>query len=174
MPGKSSGGNLQVSVEIPKKIRLTRDRLSQVQKRLGCQRRVERLRRNHTFCVPGCESVGVEFEKVHAMTRHAPTVFDGRLDDPSGTVQGMRVRALLQVATWLFGRPGTLYDLLDLVNAQHFLESREKIHPRSSSWPTLEGFCRYLREPVPVEFTLNGHRKNFAKPKFRKLKYPFS
>jgi TatD DNase family protein len=154
MPGTSSGGNLRVSVEIPKKIRLTRDSLSQVQKRLECQRRVERLRRNHTCCVPGCDSVGVEFEKVHAMTRHVPTVFDGRLADPSDIVQGMRVRALLQVATWLLGRPGTLHDLLDLVNAQHFLESRETTHPRSSSWSTLEGFCRYLREPVPAEFTL--------------------
>ncbi|KAH3834784.1 hypothetical protein DPMN_108119 [Dreissena polymorpha] len=67
------------------------------------------------------------------MTRHVPTVLDGRLADASGTVQGMRVREMLQVATWLLGRPGTLHDLLDLVNDQHFLESCETIHTRSPS-----------------------------------------
>ncbi|KAH3780110.1 hypothetical protein DPMN_157920 [Dreissena polymorpha] len=47
-----------------------------------------------------------------------------------------------------------LHDLLDLVNAEHCLESYETVRPRSSSWLPLEGFCRYLKEPVPAEFTL--------------------
>ncbi|KAH3780111.1 hypothetical protein DPMN_157921 [Dreissena polymorpha] len=61
IPGASSGGTLQVSVKVPYKIRLTKDSLSQVQKRLESQRQVERHSNNRTCCVPDCDSVGVEW-----------------------------------------------------------------------------------------------------------------
>ncbi|KAH3716154.1 hypothetical protein DPMN_058873 [Dreissena polymorpha] len=56
-----------------------RDSLSQIQKSLESQRQVDKCTRNHTCRVPGCDSVGVKFEKVHA-----PTVYDRQLADPSG------------------------------------------------------------------------------------------
>ena len=71
-----------------------------------------------------CWIVGCVFPttqiKVHSFNDHLPRIFDERIvitDDVNKT----RMRGLMQVTTWVLGKPRNLDDLLKFVNMQHLL-----------------------------------------------------
>ena len=67
-----------------------------------------------------CLIVGCDFPttqiKVHSFNDYLPRIFDERIDDITDDVNKTRMRALMQVTTWVLGKPGNLDDLLKFVN----------------------------------------------------------
>lgn len=148
----STQESLKISVVVPeKKRKMTRD-LSPPKR---SAQRMARRKRNATCCVPGCTDEGVVYQKVHALTCHIPAIFDSRIQNPDEKVQNMRAQALIQVATWLLGRPGSLQELVHLVDMQHCLDGYEPVTPASPMWLCMTTFCKYLGHSVPRKFTLS-------------------
>jgi len=143
----SSSRDLTISIQhsCPKKVRLWKDNLEEVRKSLEHQKAAgKRLK----FCwIFGCTE-GAMNRRVHTMTRHVPMIQDNLL------VQAMRLRALRQVSTWLHGRPASLDELLELVNAQRIIvpqaiEQGDEYHNKMMK------FCHHAKLPAPECFTLN-------------------
>lgn len=60
--------------------------------------------------VPGCAE-NYSYAKIHTFRFQVPGIFSENLSPTSETTQSERKRSLLQAATWLLRRPGTLQDL---------------------------------------------------------------
>jgi len=147
----SSSRNLTISVQqqhsSPKKVRLCKDNLEEVRKTLEHQKTAgKRLK----FCwIPGCTEVATN-RRVHTMTRHVPAIFDIRVRADQ-LVQEMRLRALRQASTWLHGRPASLDELVELVNAQRIVVP-QTIERGDEYFNGMMEFCHHAKLVCSREF----------------------
>jgi len=129
---------------------LCKDNLEEVRKSLEHQKTAgKRLK----FCwIPGCTE-GATNRRVHTMTRHVPEIFDIRVRADQ-LVQEMRLRALRQASTWLHGRPASLDELVELVNAQRIVVP-QTIEQGDEYFNGMMEFCHHAKLSAPESFTLN-------------------
>jgi len=87
------------------------------------------------------------------MTRHVPGIFDFSIRGDQ-LVQEMRLRALRQASTWLHGRPASLDELVELVNAQRIVVP-QTIERGDEYLNGVIAFSHHAKLSAPESFTLN-------------------
>ena len=118
-------------------------------------RRVKKQKRSTVCLVPNCKEEGLQYPKVHAFRHHLPGIFDIRLPRDNKDIFRSRVRALEQAVIWLAGRPGSIDELIPIINAQHLLDESGRVQMSEAQVSTMNAFHELLGIRSPVEFTLN-------------------